>query len=147
MRATTLTHLSTLCCNVGGPLDDPDTAGTAEAEQAAADAHDRTDEPDDIMDALEAAEAKYDKAHPEEAAGPGALVILTIHVCSFVRAFIHSFILSFFLSLQMSLGNHDHLTYCVSHLAYKSILLLLAFDTVNILRLQMLEGWGGGGVG
>lgn len=60
-------------------MDDADTEGMAEAEQAAAKAHDTTDEPDDIMNALEAAEAKYDKAHPEEAAGPGALVIQTLH--------------------------------------------------------------------
>lgn len=77
----------TLGCHVGGPLDEPDTAGTAEAEQAAADAHDKTDEPDDIMDALEAAEAKYDKAHPEEAAGPGALVIQTIYEAHTILVF------------------------------------------------------------
>ena len=60
-------------------MDDADTEGTAEAEQAAAKAHDTMDEPDDIVNALEAAEAKYDKAHPEEAVGPGALVIQTMH--------------------------------------------------------------------
>ena len=60
-------------------MDEADTEGTAEAEQAAAKAHDATDEPDDIMNALEAAEAKYDKAHPEEAVGAGALVIQTMH--------------------------------------------------------------------
>lgn len=52
-----------------GPLDGPELEGTMEAEEAAARAHNRSDDPDDIMDALEAAEAKYDKAHPEEAAG------------------------------------------------------------------------------
>lgn len=99
-----MTSHQTLGCIVGGPLDGADTAGTAEAEQAAADAHDKTDEPDDIMDALEAAEAKYDKAHPEEAAGPGALVIQTIHV--------HALIL-----FQGRWVSHDHLTDCVFHLA------------------------------
>ncbi|KAA6424116.1 MAG: hypothetical protein FRX49_06075 [Trebouxia sp. A1-2] len=52
-----------------GLLDGPDLEGTTEAEEAATRAHKRSDDPDDIMDALEAAEAKYDKAHPEEAAG------------------------------------------------------------------------------
>lgn len=60
-------------------MDEVDTEGTAAAEQAAARAHDTTDEPDDIVDALEVAEAKYDKEHPEEAAGPGALLNHTMH--------------------------------------------------------------------
>ena len=55
------------CCL--GPLDGPDTDGTAEAEEAAAKAHDKSDNPDDVMDALEAAEAVYNQAHPEETAG------------------------------------------------------------------------------
>ncbi len=50
-------------------MDGPDLEGITEAEEAAARAHNRSDDPDDVMDALEAAEAKYDKAHPEEAAG------------------------------------------------------------------------------
>ena len=58
-----------ICCLTGGPLDNTDIEGTAEAEHAAAKAHDTTDEPDSIVDALEAAEAKYDEQHPEEAAG------------------------------------------------------------------------------
>lgn len=60
--------------NTGGPLDDADTEGTAEAEQAAAQAHDVTDEPDEIVNALEAAEAKYAKDHPEDAANPGTVI-------------------------------------------------------------------------
>lgn len=60
--------------DIGGPLDDADAEGTAEAEQAAARAHDTTDEPNEIVNALEAAEAKYAKDHPEEAASPGVVM-------------------------------------------------------------------------
>ena len=66
--------------DIGGPLDDTDMEGTAEAEQAAARAHDTTDEPDVIVDALEAAEAKYAKDHPEEAARPGTVIFCTLFI-------------------------------------------------------------------
>ena len=63
-------------------MDESPTGGTAEAEEAAAEAHNKSNDPDDIIDALEAAEAKYDEAHPDDAAG----ALIHFHFIHFIQA-------------------------------------------------------------